>query len=93
MWLLAAAAALSPACGTSILLSYPTHMPFLRAHSEIVMSTRPLEDPVRTVKARVETAPLRVACETTTVVPRVESTWLDTYDGVGRMWCGFMAVS
>jgi hypothetical protein len=91
MRLLAAAAALASGCGTSILLSYPTHLPFFRAHNEIVTSTRVLEDPVRTTVARIETGPLRVACETTTEFPKVEATISDTYDGVGRFVCGSMA--
>jgi hypothetical protein len=91
-WILAAALVLAGGCGTSIVLSYPTNMPFLRAHSDVVVSTRPLEDPVRTTRARIATAPLRVTCETTTVVPSVESTWMDSEDQIGRLWMGFMAV-
>jgi hypothetical protein len=91
LWL--AAAVLAQGCGTSILLSYPTHTPFLRAHSDVVVSTRALEDPVRTTRARIATDPLRVTCETTTVVPSVEATWMDSQDDIGRLWLGFMAVS
>jgi len=87
-----AAVLLAHGCGTSILVSYPTNVSFLRGHSEVITSTRALEDPVQTTRAQLETGPLRVACETTTVVTRVEATWSDTYNGVGRMWCGFMAV-
>lgn len=80
-------------CGTSILLSYPTNLPFLRAHSDVIVGTRALEDPVQTTRARIATDPLRVTCETTTVVPSVEATWMDSEDDVGRLWMGFMAVS
>jgi hypothetical protein len=86
-------ALLAQGCGTSILLSYPTHLPFLRAHSDVVVSTRALEDPVQTTRARIATDPLRVVCETTTVVPSVEATWMDSQDDIGRLWLGFMAVS
>ncbi len=89
---LVAAVILAQGCGTSILVSYPADVPFLRAHSEIATSNLPLEDPVQTTVARIETRPLRVACETTTTVAKVQTTWADTY-GVGRLWCGFMAIS
>ena len=91
LWLVTAV--LLGGCGTSILLSYPTNMPFLRAHSDVVVGTRALEDPVQTTRARIATDPLRVTCETTTVVPSVEATWMDSEDDVGRLWMGFMAVS
>jgi hypothetical protein len=90
---LLATAVLAGGCGTSILLSYPTHMPFLRAHSDVVVSTRALEDPVQTTRARIATDPLHVACETTTVVPKIEATWMDSQDQIGRWWMGFMAIS
>jgi hypothetical protein len=92
LWL-ATVVLLAEGCGTSILLSYPTNVPFLRAHSDVVVGTRALEDPVQTTRARIATDPLRVTCETTTVVPSVESTWMDSEDQIGRVWMGFMAVS
>ncbi len=93
MRMVLAHAALATGCGTSILLSYPTHMPFLRAHSDVIIATRALEDPVQTTRARIATDPLRVACETTTVIPRIEATWVDSQDQIGRLWMGFMAVA
>jgi hypothetical protein len=86
-------AALASGCGTSILLSYPTHEPFLRANSEYTVSTRPLEDRTQTTVARIQTGPLRVACETTTPASKSEVTYLDSFGGLGRVWCGFMALS
>jgi hypothetical protein len=88
-----AAALLAHGCGTSILLSYPTNVPFLRGHSDAVIAKRPLEDSTQTTTARIETGPLRVSCQTTTLTPKIEATMLDSFDGIGRVWCGFMAVS
>jgi hypothetical protein len=88
-----AAAAVVPACGTAIALSYPLNVPFLRAHTDAVVGTRPLEAPEQTTVAQIETGPLRVTCRTTTVARIVETTSIDGFDGVGRVWCGFMAIS
>jgi hypothetical protein len=83
---------LAQGCGTSILASYPLDFPFLRANGESVIAQHALEDRVQTTRALIHTSPLRVACETTTVIPNVETTMVRSFEGVGRMWCGFMGV-
>jgi hypothetical protein len=93
MRLLAVAAMLAQGCGTSIVLSYPLNVPFLRAHDDVIIAKRPVADQERTTIARIETGPLRVTCQTTTTTPLVEATLLDSFGGLGRVWCGFMAVS
>jgi hypothetical protein len=87
------AAILAQGCGTSIALSYPINVPFLRAHNDVVIAKRPVSDQEQTTVARIETGPLRVTCQTTTSTPLVEATYLDSFDGIGRVFCGFMAIS
>jgi hypothetical protein len=93
MRLLAVATVLAQGCGTSIALSYPLNVPFLRAHDDVIIAKRPVSDQQQTTVARIETGPLRVTCQTTTTTPVVEATLLDSFGGLGRVWCGFMAVS
>ena len=88
-----AVVAMASGCGTSILLSYPLDEPFLRAHSDVEISRRPLEDPVLVAKARIDTSPLRIECDSTTLVARVEATRRESFDGPARMLTGFIALA
>ncbi|MBN9162650.1 MAG: hypothetical protein BGO98_21980 [Myxococcales bacterium 68-20] len=80
-------------CGVSILASYPADIPFLRAHNETSIGYVPLAPPQTSARYTLASAPLRVVCDTETVVPRMARTKQATFDGAQRTVVGFMAVA
>lgn len=79
-------------CGTSILVSYPTDTPFLRAHSD-VMSSEPIGPLMARSRLTLDSGPLRVSCRTEEYTQWARITRTETFDGQGRVVVLFMAVS
>jgi hypothetical protein len=80
-------------CGASIGASYPLEVPFLRAHNETVVASVPIAPPQTAARYTMASGPLRVVCETETIGARYVQTKEATFDGVQRVFVGFMAVA